>query len=151
MIKKRGQNKQKKISKEEIDEWAKRFAELKPCLCNHCFQDGSKLLNLETLINFKQGLNELLTGEYELYVLTLLQQAIQKTQNVNCRKPQKTLQRTRKKVSYQIAPFGNVCRSVFKELLGIGEKKLRNLFNHIDERDVPIPRKHGNTGVSPQN
>ncbi|MDM8537827.1 hypothetical protein QUF70_13805, partial [Desulfobacterales bacterium HSG17] len=123
----------KKLSGEEIVEWAKRFAELKPCLCNRCFQNDSKLLHPETLINFKQCLNELLKGEYELYVLSLLQQAVQKNQNVNYRSSQKTSQRTRKKVSYQIAPFGKVCRSVFKELLGIGDKKLRNLFKHLDE------------------
>lgn len=139
------------MSEEKIAEWAKKFVELKPCQCNRCFHEDSELLNLETLINFKQSLNELLTGEYELYVLTMLQQAIQKTKNVNCRKLHNFPQRTRKKVSYRIAPFGNVCRLVFKELLGIGEKKLRNLFKHLDEQNVPIPRKHGNTGIAPQN
>jgi len=151
MSKKCVQNDPKKMSEVEMVEWAKRFTELKPCLCNRCFQDDSKLIDLETLIDFKQGLNELLSGEYELYVLTLLHQAIQKTQNVNSSKPRNYPQRMRRKVSYHIAPFGNVCRSVFKELLGIGDKKLRNLFKHLDEHDVPIPRKHGNTGISPQN
>lgn len=153
MRKNRGQHNQKKMSEEEMVEWAKRFVELKPCLCNRCFQNDSKLLHFDTLLMFKQSLNELLAGEYEVYVLTLLQQAqaIQKTQNVNCRKPQNSPQRPRKKVSYRIAPFGNVCRSVFKNLLGIGEKKLRNLCKHLDEQDVPIPRKHGNTGISPHN
>ncbi len=96
MNKNGGQNNQNKMSEEEIAEWAKRFAELKPCLCNRCFQDDSELLNLETLIIFKQSLNELLTGEYELYILTLLQQAIQKIRDVNCRKPQNFPRRTRK-------------------------------------------------------
>lgn len=148
---KHGQNSKRKLSEGEIVEWAKSFVELKPCLCNRCFQDDSKLLHLETLINFKQCLNELLKGEYELYVLSLLQQAVQKKQNINYHKSQNTSQCTRKKMSYQIAPFGKVCRSVFKELLGIGEKKLRNLFKYLDEEDVPIPRKHGNTGIPPHN
>jgi hypothetical protein len=138
------------MSEEEIVEWAKRFIKLKPCLCNRCFQEDSELLNLETLILFKQRLNELQTGEYELYILTLLQQAIQENRTANCQKPL-TSQRTRKKVCYRIVPFGNICRSVFKELLAIGEKKLRNLFKYLEDQDVPIFRTHGNTGRSPQN
>ena len=34
---------------------------------------------------------------------------------------------------------------------GYGEKKLRNLFKYLDEQDVPILRKHGNIGRTPQN
>ena len=69
-------NRQNQMPAEEIVEWAKRFIKLKPCMCHRCFQDSSELLNIETLILFKQSLNELQTGEYELYILTLLQQAI---------------------------------------------------------------------------
>jgi len=136
--------------KEEIVEWAKNFTKFKPCLCNRCFQNDSKLLDLETLILFKQNLNELQPREYELYILTLLQQSIQNNPAVDCLNPLNS-KRTRKIVSYRIAPFGNICRSVFKELLGIGEKKLRNLYKYLDEQDVPILRKHGNIGRTPQN
>jgi len=58
--------------KEEIVEWAKNFTKLKPCLCSRCFQNDSELLDLETLILFKQNLNELQPREYELYILTKL-------------------------------------------------------------------------------
>ncbi len=139
------------MTRKDIEEWAKGFVKLKPCMCNCCFQDNPELLDLKTLILFKQNLNELLPGEYELYILLLLQQSIQKKETTNQQKPSNSQQRTRKTVFYQISPFGNVCRSIFKELLGIGEKKLRNLFKHLDEQDIPIPRRHGNTGKSPIN
>ena len=143
----RKENNQNQI--EEITEWAKKFTKHKPCLCNRSFQNDSELLNLETLIHFKQNLNELQTREYELYILTLLQQGIQNNQTVN--KNPLNSEHTRKKVCYRIAPFGNICRSVFKELLGIGERKLRNLFKYLDEQDTPILRKYGNIGKIPQN
>lgn len=102
----------------EIVKWAKRFVKLKLCTCNHCFEEGSKLLNFDTLIRFKEDLNELLPGEYELYILTLLQQAIQKDRTVGDQKPRNSSQRRRKTVVYQLHPYGHICRPVFKELLG---------------------------------
>jgi len=132
------------------EEWAKKFTKLKPCLCNRCFQEDSELLNLGTLILFKQRLNELKTKEYELYILTLAQQAIQEDQVENCKKTPFLINK-RRKVYYRIAPFGTLCRSVFKELLGISEKKLRNLFKYLEDQDVPIFRIHGNSGKIPQN
>ena len=71
------------------------------------------------------SVNELQTGEYELYILSLLQQAIQNPLNSK---------QTRKIISYQIAPFGNICRSVFKELLGIGEKNYVTYLNRLMNR-----------------
>ena len=147
----RDPNNHNQIPEFDLVEWAKRFIKLKPCLCNRCFQEDSELLNLETLILFKQSLNELQTGEYEIYILTLLQQAIQKEPAVNYPTSPNSQGSLRKTVSYQISPFGKICRSVFKELLGIGEKKLRNLFKYLDKHKVPILRKHGNTGRVPLN
>jgi hypothetical protein len=131
-------------------EWANKFIELKPCSCKHCFSKNSELLNIETLILFKQRLNELQIAEYELYTLTLLQHAIQEQHIENNRNFIFT-HHSRKKVVYRILPFGKICRTVFKELLGIGEKKLRNLFQYLEDQDVPIFRVHGNTGRAPHN
>jgi hypothetical protein len=137
-------------SESQLKIWVTNFIRNKHCQCNCCFHDDSLLLNENRLLNFKREFNFLSPKEQEIFILTLLQEARQPSTNKPVRPRRKVTDRIRLTLYYHVYPFGRVCRTVFRSLFSISDKKLRNLINYLKTFNFPTPRCHGNTGRIPK-
>lgn len=134
----------------QLKTWALKFIQNKPCNCGRCFGVDSMLLSVEELVKFQRGFQGLSPQDQELYIITLLQEARQPSLSKLVRPRGETHERIRLTLKYHIYPFGRVCRSVFRKLFGLSDKKLRNLFAHLQTSNFPCLRNHGNTGRPPK-
>jgi hypothetical protein len=137
-------------SESRLKIWVSNFIGKKHCQCNCCFYDDSLLLNENELLHFKREFNFLSPKEQEIYILTLIQEARQPSRNKPVRPRGKATDRIRLTLHYHVYPFGRVCRTVFRSLFSISDKKLRNLINYLKTFNFPSPRCHGNTGRIPK-
>jgi len=137
-------------SENQLKIWVSHFIKDKRCQCNCCFHDNSLLLNENELLHFKREFSFLSSKEQEIFILTILQEARQPSTNEPVRPRGKITDRIRLTLHYHIYPFGRVCRSVFRNLFSISDKKLRNLITYLKSFNFPSPRCHGNTGRTPK-
>lgn len=137
-------------SENQLKVWVSNFVQNKNCQCNSCFKEDSLLLNENELLHFKRQFIFLSLKEQEQFILTLLQEARQPSTNQPIRPRAKTSGRARLTLHYHVYPFGRVCRTVFRNLFSISDKKLRNLIDFLKSFNFPSPRCHRNTGRAPK-
>ena len=124
--------------------WVKNFINSNGCECKKCHQN--KLLSdYHAVRHFQEQFRDIPDSFREYLLVFFVYQAVVNVDNwpllSSDRAPRKRLQMT-----YRIEPFGIVCRRVFRKLLSISDKKLRNLTEHVRSDKFPTEKYHGSLG-----
>lgn len=132
------------LSQNDLDKWVKNFINSNGCECKKCYQN--KLLsNYHAVRHFQYRFRDLSNSFRENLLMFFVYQAVVNGDNwplvseegFSCKRVQMT---------YRIEPFGIVCRGVFRKLLSLSDKKLRNLSDHVKLDKFPVERLHGSLG-----
>ncbi len=134
------------LSQHDLTKWVNDFLISNGCKCKKCHQN--KLLSdNEALMSFQEHLRDLSDEFRENLLIFFVYQSVVNAENwsllCNC-----SASRQQVKIIYRIEPFGIVCRGVFRKLLSLSDKKLRNLLAHVKSDKFPTERFHGSTGKS---
>ena len=132
------------LSQNDLTIWVKNFINSNGCECKKCHQN--KLLSdYHAVRHFQERFRDLPDSFRENLLISFVYQAVVNSDNwpllSGDGSPRKRLQ-----MIYRIEPFGIVCRSVFRKLLSLSDKKLRNLSDHVKSDKFPTERPHSSLG-----
>lgn len=134
------------LSQNDLDIWVKNFINSNGCECKKCHQN--KLLSdYHAVRHFQEQFRDIPDSFRENLLIFFVYQAVVNSNNwpflSDDEWPHKRLLLT-----YRIEPFGIVCRNVFRKLLNISDKKLRNLIEHVKSNKFPSDYSHGSLGIA---
>jgi hypothetical protein len=132
------------LSQKDLNIWVKNFINSNGCGCTKCYQN--KLLSDYHVVRyFQEEFRDLSDSSRENLLIFFVHQAVVNSDNWPLLSddgiPPKRLQMT-----YRIEPFGLVCRGVFRKLLSLSDKKLRNLSDYVKLNKFPAERHHSSIG-----
>lgn len=132
------------LSQKDLNKWVNDFIDFNGCVCKKCSQN--KLLSdYHAVLYFQERFRDLSNSFRENLLTFYVYQAVLNSDNwfllLGCVLPHKRLQ-----VIYRIEPFGVVCRGVFRKLLSLSDKKLRNLLCDVKSYKFPGERFHASLG-----
>ncbi len=134
------------LSQNDLTIWVKNFINSNGCECQKCYQN--KLLSdYHAVLHFQEQFRDLSDSFRENLLIFFVYQAVVNSDNWALLSNDGSSNK-RLKMTYRIEPFGIVCRNVFKKLLSLSDKKLRNVLDHVKSNKFPAERSHCSLGVA---
>jgi hypothetical protein len=132
------------LSNNDLDKWVNNFINFNGCECKNCSQN-ILLSDFHAVLHFQEQYRDLSSNFREDLIVFFVYQAIMNADNWYLLRNNKVAYK-RIKINYSIEPFGIVCRGVFRKLLSLSDKKLRNILDHVKSENFPIERVHSSLG-----
>lgn len=134
------------LSQNDLTLWAKKFINSNGCGCKRCYQN-KRLSDYHIVRHFQEQFRDLSDSCRENLLIFFVYQAVVNNDNwsslfgdgANSNKQ-------RLQMTYRIEPFGIVCRGVFRKLLSLSDKKLRDLSEHVKLNRFPACKPHSSLG-----
>lgn len=132
------------LSQNDLSKWVNNFINSNGCECQKCCHN-ELLYDYNTIFHFQDKFREISNDFREHLLVFLVYQALITNNNWSSlfddNAPSKRVY-----LKYRIEPFGIVCRGVFRKLLSLSDKKLRNLIDHVKAEKFPTERCHASVG-----